>query len=192
MYLNFDAKEYFVAPRVLLSDFFLEYRKRGGILACVEIPTHLCSSIQKAIFQVTGRFINGPGIVFRERSASREETHHVYPHDGKWKFEMPLYRPARIDKWALYGLFSQNDQRSVNYNMIVEFGKRLMREAAKKGVEIDAPADCRVSRGHISLVQIYMLHLGKTRVNNVDFFQFWEGERRVDLAHTHALKELGR
>ena len=95
---------------------------------------------------MTGRFINGPGIVFRERSASREETHHVYPHDGKWKFEMPFYRPARIDKWALYGLFSQNDQRSVNYNMIVEFGKRLMKEAAKKGVEIDVPADCRVSR----------------------------------------------
>ncbi|PAV61300.1 hypothetical protein WR25_13800 [Diploscapter pachys] len=100
--------------------------------------------IIKEPLKVTGRFINGPGIVFRERSASREETHHVYPHDGKWKFEMPFYRPARIDKWALYGLFSQNDHRSVNYNMIVEFGKRLMKEAAKKGVEIDVPADCRM------------------------------------------------
>lgn len=98
------------------------------------------------------RQLPAPGVVFRERSATaslKKELHHVYPQQGKWKFERPLVRPARFTVWAMYWLLTERDQAQTQTqtqigSMVMEFVKRLRNEAAAKGVELNEPADCRV------------------------------------------------
>lgn len=98
-----------------ISDFHIFWlRANSASLSALDY----CSNILQ--FQVTGRLLKPPAIVFRDAMAApgMHSTVHAAVNDGKWKFENPLYRPADIPVWALYGMFKQGEQ-GADINLVV-------------------------------------------------------------------------